>query len=87
MQSPKITAIGPEHDQVFLLQRKDGEAYRLVTIGRFPQLSLFHPSFGGEGENILKVRYSPPQGEGKELCILLRPHTSGLVTREIVMHS
>ncbi|PUU73569.1 hypothetical protein B9Z19DRAFT_1117310 [Tuber borchii] len=87
VQSAKITAIGLEYDRVFLLQKQDGDAYKLLTIGRFPQLSLFHTSFGGEGENILIVRYSPPQGESKELRIPLQPHTSGLVTREIVMHS
>ncbi|KAG0633770.1 hypothetical protein HOY80DRAFT_587580 [Tuber brumale] len=87
VQSAKVTAIGPEHDRVFLLQKQDGDTYKFMHIAHFPQLSLFHTSFGGQGENVLIVRYSPPNGESKELRIPLQPDTSGLVTREIVMHS
>ncbi|PUU77969.1 hypothetical protein B9Z19DRAFT_1085167 [Tuber borchii] len=74
--SSNFGTIRQEHD-------RDGDDYKLLMIGHFPQLSLFHTSFGGKGENILIVRYSPPQGGSKELRISLRPHTSGLVTREI----
>ncbi|KAG0638680.1 hypothetical protein HOY80DRAFT_922559 [Tuber brumale] len=85
VQSTKMTATGPEHDRVFLLQKQDGDAYKFMKIAHFPQLSLFHTSFGGEGKNVLMVTYSPPKGESRELCIPLQPDTSGLVTREIVM--
>jgi len=87
VKSAKITAIGPENDRIFLLQKQDGNDYQSLQISRFPQLSLFHPSFGGDGENALIVRYSPPQGESKELRIPLQPDISGLVTREIVLYS
>ncbi|CAZ81230.1 unnamed protein product [Tuber melanosporum] len=87
VQSAKMTAIGPEHDRVFMLQKQDGDAYKFMRIADFPQLSLFHTSFGGEGENVLIVTYSPPKGESRELRITLQPDTCGLVTREIVMYS
>ncbi|KAG0134862.1 hypothetical protein HOY82DRAFT_601956 [Tuber indicum] len=87
VQSAKVTAIGPEHDRVFLLQKQDGDTYKYMHIAHFPQLSLFHTSFGGQGENVLIVRHSPPNGESKELRIPLQPDKSRLVTREIVIHS
>jgi len=87
VKSAKITAIGPEHDRIFLLQKQDRNTYKSLQIGRFPQLSLFHTSFGSEGENVLIVRYSPPLGESKELRIPLQPDISRLETREIVLYS
>ncbi|PWW76892.1 hypothetical protein C7212DRAFT_279195 [Tuber magnatum] len=87
VRSVKVTPRGPEHDRIFMLQKLDGNSYKSMQIAHFPQLSLFHTSFEGEGGTTLVVRYSPPQGESKELLIPLRPDTTGLLTREIVLHS